>query len=73
MTHPSGEEPQGRIYWVEPDEEARLLDACRASRTPHLAAVVMAALESGARKGTLLGLRWDLTGWTQAGASAGWR
>jgi integrase len=52
-------EPQGRIRWLEPDEEARLLDACRASRTPHLAAVVTLALETGLRKGELLGLTWD--------------
>src|SRR5205823_1608554 len=29
-------EPQGRIRWLEPDEEVRLLDACRKSRTKHL-------------------------------------
>lgn len=52
-------EPQGRIRWLEPDEEARLLDACRASRAKHLAAVVTVALETGLRKGELLALTWD--------------
>lgn len=52
-------EPQGRIRWLEPDEEARLLDACRASRARHLAAVVTVALETGLRKGELLALTWD--------------
>jgi hypothetical protein len=33
-------EPQGRVRWLEPDEEARLLDACRKSRSPQLAAIV---------------------------------
>lgn len=52
-------EPQGRIRWLEPDEEHRLLEACRASRTKHLAAMVTVALESGLRKSELLGLTWD--------------
>jgi integrase len=52
-------EPQGRIRWLEPDEEVRLLDACRASRTPHLADIVTLALETGMRKGELLGLTWE--------------
>jgi len=43
-------EPQGRIRWLEPDEEARLLDACRVSRAKYLAAVVTVALETGLRK-----------------------
>jgi integrase len=52
-------EPEGRIRWLEPDQEQKLLDACRASRTKHLAAVVTLALESGLRKAELLGLTWD--------------
>src|SRR5439155_8229433 len=52
-------EPQGRIRWLEPDEEARLLDACRKSRTKHLADVVKVALETGLRRGELLGLTWE--------------
>jgi integrase len=52
-------EPQGRVRWLEPDEEARLLKACRASRTKHLAAMVRVALETGLRKSELLGLTWD--------------
>jgi integrase len=53
------DEPEGRIRWLEPDEEARLLDACRKSRNPELAAVVAVALETGLRRGELLGLTWD--------------
>jgi integrase len=52
-------EPQGRIRWLEPDEEARLLDACGKSRTKHLAAVIRVALETGLRRGELLNLTWD--------------
>jgi integrase len=52
-------EPQGRIRWLEPDEEARLLDACAQSRTKHLAAVVRIAMETGLRKGELLSLTWE--------------
>src|SRR4029453_16118288 len=38
---------------------ARLLEACRASRTKHLASLVTIALESGLRRSELLGLTWD--------------
>ena len=52
-------EPQGRVRWLEPHEEVRLLDACRKSRTKHLADVVRVAHETGLRRGELLGLTWD--------------
>jgi integrase len=52
-------EPEGRIRWLEPDEEARLMEACRRSRSPHLAGIVTVALETGMRRGELLGLTWD--------------
>jgi integrase len=52
-------EPQGRIRWLEPDEEARLLAACAKSRNPELVKIVTVALETGLRKGELLGLTWD--------------
>jgi integrase len=52
-------EPQGRIRWLQLDEERRLLDACRASRTKHLARIVIVAMETGLRRGELLGLTWD--------------
>ena len=52
-------EPQGRIRWLEPDEEVRLLAACAKSRNPELTKIVTIALETGLRKGELLGLTWD--------------
>ena len=51
-------EPQGRIRWLEPDEEARLLDACSKSQTKHLLALVTVAMETGLRKGELFDLTW---------------
>lgn len=52
-------EPEGRIRWLEPDEEARLLAACSESRNPQLRGLVTVALETGLRRGELLGLTWD--------------
>ncbi|PYM42240.1 MAG: hypothetical protein DME12_08230 [Candidatus Rokuibacteriota bacterium] len=52
-------EPQGRIRWLEPDEEVRLLAACAQSRNPELTKIVTIALETGLRKGEMLGLTWD--------------
>jgi len=52
-------EPQGRVRWLEPHKEVRLLDACGKSKTKHLAAVVRVALETGLRRGELLDLTWD--------------
>ena len=52
-------EPEGRIRWLEPDEEARLLDACGRSRNKYLLPLVIVAKETGLRKGELLGLTWD--------------
>jgi integrase len=46
-------EPQGRVRWLEPDEEVRLLEACSKSRTKHL------AVETGLRRSELLDLTWD--------------
>ena len=52
-------EPQGRIRWLELEEERRLLAACKASANPWLYPLVVCALESGLRRGELLGLTWD--------------
>jgi integrase len=52
-------EPEGRVRWLEPDEEARLLAACRESKNAHLADIVTVALESGMRYSEIMGLTWD--------------
>ncbi len=48
-------ENSGRLRWLEPEEEARLLDACAPSVRP----VVLTALHTGCRLGELLSLRWE--------------
>lgn len=35
-------EPEGRVRWLEPDEEVRLLEACRRSSIPFLHDMVVA-------------------------------
>jgi integrase len=52
-------EPQGRIRWLEAEEEARLLAACAESLNKSLSAIVPVALETGLRKSELLDLTWD--------------
>jgi integrase len=52
-------ESQGRTRFLSADERTRLLAACRAARWPKMYALVLLALTTGARKGELLGLRWQ--------------
>lgn len=44
---------------LTPDEERRLLAACNMETRKHLHALVIAALDTGARQGELLNLRWS--------------
>jgi len=52
-------EPQGRIRWLDDDEEVRLLDACAKSLNKSLLSIVTVALGTGLRRGELLGLTWE--------------
>lgn len=52
-------EPEGRLRFLTEDEISRLLAACEASAHPELATVVTLALNTGMRKGEVLGLSWD--------------
>jgi integrase len=52
-------EPEGRLRFLSEDEAVRLLDACRRSQNPHLAAVVTVALNTGMRRGEVMGLTWE--------------
>ena len=52
------QESQGRVRYLSDDERDRLLDATTQSAHPHLHAIVLLALTSGARKGEILGLHW---------------
>jgi integrase len=51
--------PQGRKRRLEDGEEERLLAACDRGRTPLLKQLVVLAIETGMRRGEMLGLRWE--------------
>ncbi len=44
---------------LTPDEEVRLLAACKESKSPYLYCITLLALTTGARKGEILALTWD--------------
>lgn len=48
-----------RERYLDKDEITRLLEVCYKSKSPHLYAVTLFALGTGARKGEILGLKWD--------------
>ncbi len=50
---------EGRLRYLDTDEIPRLLAACRESRNPHLATIVLVALHTGMRQGEVLGLTWE--------------
>ena len=52
------QEANGRVRYLGDEERDRLLRAAKASIHPHLYAIVLLALTSGARKGEILGLHW---------------
>jgi len=52
-------EPEGRIKWLEPDEEARLLSACADSDNENLLSIVTVAMETGMRYGEIMGMTWE--------------
>jgi integrase len=51
--------PGGRLRYLETGEIDRLLAACGESRNPYLAAIVVLAINTGMRKGEILGLEWE--------------
>jgi integrase len=51
--------PRGRLRYLDEGEIRRLLEACRESRNRYLFAVVVLALNTGMRKGEILGLEWE--------------
>jgi integrase len=52
-------EPEGRLRFLSEEEIARLLAACGSSAHPELRDAVQLALNTGMRKGEVLGLSWD--------------
>jgi len=48
-------EPPGRLRYLMPKEVKKLLDVCRG----YLRSIVITALNTGMRKGEILGLRWE--------------
>jgi integrase len=53
-----GKESNGRVRWLDDDERARLLAACREATATYLYPIVVLALSTGMRRGEILKLRW---------------
>lgn len=52
-------EPEGRVRWISHDDAERLIAAAKAEpKAPHLADFIALALNTGCRRGELLGLEW---------------
>ena len=51
-------EPRGRVRFLDEDERAKLLAACKESKDSFLYPIVIIALSTGARKSEILGLAW---------------
>ena len=51
-------ESDGRVRYLDDDERAKLLAACKESSNPFLYPCVILALSTGMRQGELMGLKW---------------
>jgi len=51
--------PRGRVRFLDDDERAKLLTACKESQSPYLHLCVVLALATGMRQGELMGLKWQ--------------
>jgi integrase len=52
-------ESRGRVRFLNDEERAALLQACRESSNPFLYPVIVTALSTGMRQGEIMGLRWE--------------
>jgi len=52
-------ETRARVRFLAEDERERLLAVCKVSKNPHLYAITVLALATGARRGELLSLKWS--------------
>jgi integrase len=55
----SPELPKGRVRWLDDDERARLLKACKESSNAWLYPCVVLALSTGMRQAELMNLKWS--------------
>lgn len=51
--------PKGRTRFLNEQEIPRLLEACSRSKNKHLRAIVTLAINTGMRKGEIMGLTWE--------------
>lgn len=52
--------PQGRDRRLYPDEEKRLLEAARRSKSKEIEPMIIVAIETAARRGEIAAMRWEL-------------
>lgn len=57
ISRPKENKPRER--YLDEEEIERLLQSCQNSKSPYLHAIVVFALGTGARKGEILGLKWE--------------
>lgn len=67
ITRPKENKP--REQYLEKEQIAILLEACKKSKCPFLYAIVLLSLATGARKGEILGLKWTDLDFTRSTAT----